>query len=122
MASKKTIDVNGLTKGGPYSHAVISGNLVFVSGQTGNTPDKDTNFSEQFQNAISRIDEILKACGSGLQNILKVTVYLSDAGFFKEMNDLFAKYFPNNPPARTTVIAGFVSKGVYVELDVIAAL
>jgi len=118
---KQIKDVKDLQKGGPYSHSVIFNDLIFVSGQTGQVTGKKNIFREQFENAINNISLILKENGTTLDNVLKVTVYLSDASFFKEMNDLFSKHFPKNPPARTTVVTKFVVPDVLVEIDVIAS-
>ncbi|PYB68426.1 hypothetical protein DMB44_03540 [Thermoplasma sp. Kam2015] len=122
MSQKKVIDVSDLPKGGPYSHAVVSGNLVFVSGQTGQVPDKKTGFSDQFNIAMEKIRKILQQAGSSLDNILKTTVYIADARYFKELNDLYGKFFKSSPPARTTIVSGFVADDVLVEIDVIASI
>jgi|ECHvirMinimDraft_2_1075157.scaffolds.fasta_scaffold03694_2 2-iminobutanoate/2-iminopropanoate deaminase len=122
MSSKKTLDVKGLTKGGPYSHAVIHGNTVYVSGMTGHDPERDTPFPDQFRNAISKVSKVLSEAGTSLDKALKVTVYLSDPRFFDEMNSLFKEYFGSSPPARTTVVCSFPNSKVKVELDVIAGL
>lgn len=98
---KKCIDLPDLGKGGPYSHAVVAGGLVFVSGQTG---QGGNSFREQFQDAISRVEKILRASGSSLDRTVKVTVYLSDPSSFQEMNALFSERFKSAPPARTTVV------------------
>jgi len=118
---KQIKDVKDLQKGGSYSQSVIFNDLIFVSGQTGLVSGKKNTFREQFENAINNKLLILKENGTTLDNILKVTVYLLDANFFKEMNDLFSKYFPTNPPARTTVVTRFVAPDVLVEIDVIAS-
>lgn len=117
---KETINVEALTKGGPYSHAVISGNLIFISGQTGQAPGNSGDFSKQFENAIRKVVEILKACDSSLENCVKVSVYLAKGEDFKKLNELFGSYFPRNPPSRTTIIAAFALPEILVEIDVVA--
>jgi|ECHnycMinimDraft_1075156.scaffolds.fasta_scaffold03822_1 2-iminobutanoate/2-iminopropanoate deaminase len=117
---KNIVDVEGLPKGGPYSHSVSFQNLIFVSGQTGHVDGRKTAFSEQFTNAIEKVSKILQANGSSLNNVLKVTVYLSKPEYFQEMNELFKKYFNTQPPARTTIVCGFASPEILVEIDVIA--
>lgn len=117
---KKTIDVSSLPKGGPYSHANISGDFIFISGQTGQVSGKDTSFSQQFENIMEKIKSILEASGSSLEKVLKVSVYIARKEDFKTMNELFEKYFPKNPPARSTLVVGFVSEGIHVEIDAIA--
>ena len=117
---KKAIDVSSLPKGGPYSHANVAGDMIFVSGQTGQVAGKDTTFTQQFENSMEKIRTILEACGSSLDKVTRISVYMSRKEDFKTMNDLFAKYFPGNPPARTTLVVGFVADGISVEIDVIA--
>ena len=120
---KKAIDIASLPKGGPYSHANVAGDIVFVSGQTGQTGQvagKKTTFSEQFDNSMGKVKTILEACGSSLDKVTRISIYMSRKEDFKVMNDLFGKYFPNNPPARTTLVVGFVADGISVEIDAIA--
>jgi 2-iminobutanoate/2-iminopropanoate deaminase len=117
---KKAIDVAGLPKGGPYSHANVAGDLVFVSGQTGQVAGKETTFTQQFENSMEKIKTILEGCGASLDKVTKISVYMSRKEDFKVMNELFGKYFPSNPPARTTLVVGFVAEGISVEVDVIA--
>lgn len=117
---RSVVDVEGLPKGGPYSHAVVVGDLVFVSGQLGTVPGRDLSFEEQFRNAMDRVSRILERAGSSLDKVVKVTVYLADARYFSDMNRLFQEYFPRNPPARTTIVASFPTPGALVEVDVVA--
>jgi 2-iminobutanoate/2-iminopropanoate deaminase len=118
---KETINLKDLPKGGPYSHAVINNGIVYVSGQTGNIAGKQLTFKEQFNNALEKIGKMLEASGSSMDNVLKVSVFLSKAEFFQEMNDLFGKHFIKDPPVRTTIVTDFTSNEVLVELDVIAS-
>lgn len=117
---RETINLKDLPKGGPYSHAVECCGLIFVSGQTATLNDRYTTFEEQFNNAIEKITQILQSSNSSLKDVLKVTVYLDDKKYFEEMNSLFKKSFNDKPPARTTLVTGFVVPGVLVEIDVIA--
>jgi len=120
MTQKKVIDVPDLPKGGPYSHAIVYGDLVFVSGQTGQVSGKETTFSQQFENAMGKIKTILEECGSSLDKVIKISVYMSRKEDFKSMNKIFGKYFPSNSPARTTLIVGFVDDNISLEIDAIA--
>ena len=117
----ESINIDSIPKGGPYSHAVVSGNFIFLSGQTGQATNAVLNFDQQFENAIDKIKKVLEAAGCTLENVVKISVYLAYKGDFHRMNKLFEKYFPNNPPARTTLVAAFASEGVLVEIDVTAA-
>ncbi len=113
---KQVVDVEGLPKAGPYSLAVRSGNLLYLSGQTG----EGMQFEEQFRNAMNKIGKILAAAGSSYDMVLRVTVYLSERSFFKEMNLIYSEYFTSRHPARTTVVASFPNEKTLVEVDVIA--
>ncbi len=115
---KNIVEVEGISKAGPYSLAVKSNNLVFLSGQTGDGAD----FKTQFNNAMSKIKTILEKSNSNLEKVLKVTVYLSSAKYFQEMNTLYGSYFKDKYPVRTTVVAGFANDKVLVELDVISTV
>lgn len=117
----KVINVSDIPKGGPYSHAMVSENLIFLSGQTGQVLNRVLNFDQQFDNAMDKIKRILEAAGYTLENIIKVSIYLAYNGDFNRMNNLFEKYFPKNPPTRTTLVTGFASEGVLVEIDVVAS-
>ena len=117
----EAINIDNIPKGGPYSHAIVSGNFIFLSGQTGQVSNAVLNFDQQFENAIDKIKKVLEAAGCTLENVVKFSVYLAYKGDFHKMNDLFGKYFPNNPPARTTLVTGFASEGVLIEIDVIAS-
>ncbi len=119
-STKKVVDVPGISKAGPYSHAVIYNNLVFISGMVGHDPQKDLSFEEQFKNVMDKITKILESVGSSLDKVLKVNVYIADANYFDTMNKLYQQYFPKDQPARTTVVAGFVNPKIKVEVDVIA--
>ncbi|MBX8632668.1 MAG: RidA family protein [Thermoplasmata archaeon] len=116
-----TIDVAGMPKGGPYSHAVVAENLVFVSGQTGQTGSGKDTFETQFESAMEKISRILKEAGTSVEKVVKISVYLSKPEYFQTMNKLFGKYFPAKPPARTTLVTGFVNSEILVEIDVIAS-
>ncbi|EQB64833.1 MAG: hypothetical protein AMDU3_IPLC00004G0411 [Thermoplasmatales archaeon I-plasma] len=116
----KPVNVPDIQKGGPYSHAIVSGNLIFLSGQTGNVPNRVLNFDQQFDNAMEKIKKILEAAGATIGDIVKVSVYLAYNGDLNRMNDLFGRYFPINPPVRTTLVTGFAAEGILVEIDVIA--
>ncbi len=117
----KTINVPEISKAGPYSHAISTGNLLFLSGQVGTLPNKTQNLEEQFENIMSKINKILNAGGLGLENIVRTTVYLSKKEDFPKLNELYSKHFVNNPPTRTTVVTGFVSNEVLLEIDAIAS-
>lgn len=115
----KRIIVESLPRAGQYSHAVISGDLVFISGVTGQTT-QENSLTEQFDESVRKIEKILAEASSSISYVVKVTAYLSDQKFFQEFNRLFNNIF-TSAPVRTTIVCGFVNSLVKIELDVIAA-
>jgi 2-iminobutanoate/2-iminopropanoate deaminase len=89
---------------GPYSHAVRAGGFVFVSGQPGIDPATGTvagpSFGEQARQAFANLDAVLRAAGSRPDLVVSTTVLVADVGAFAELNELFAGFFPNEPPTR----------------------
>ena len=108
---------------GPYSQAIVSGNLVFVSGQLG--VDKDGNLGknivEQTENAIKNLSEILRAAGSSLKNVVKMTCFLADIKDFAAFNERYGNFF-SEKPARSLIEAAALPKGSLVELEAIAEI
>ena len=111
---------------GPYSQAVISNGLAFLSGQipldpaTGQVIEGDITW--QTERVIENLKSVLEAAGSSLGHVVKTTVYLKDMEEFAKMNAVYARYFPENPPARSTVEAARLPRDVRVEIDCIASL
>lgn len=109
---------------GPYSQAVVSNGFAFLSGQipldpaTGQLVAGDV--AAQTERVLENLKAVLKACGSSLDRVVKTTVYLKDMGEFARMNEVYARYFPINPPARATVEAARLPRDVRVEIDCIA--
>jgi 2-iminobutanoate/2-iminopropanoate deaminase len=108
---------------GPYSHAVVSGGFVFVSGQgpvdpeTGTMPDA---FEDQVRQTLKNLQTILEAAGSSIDEVVKVNAYVTDLTRFAQFNEVYAEFFRHDPPARTTV--GTSLLGFLVEIDCIAAV
>ena len=106
---KKVTNVTGMLKGGPYSHAVEAGGLIFLSGMVPIDPEKKKPITEDFKAAfkavIDGMTSVLAAAGSDLEKVVKVTIFLKDMKDFQVMNDLYAAVFSKNQPARTTVPA-----------------
>jgi 2-iminobutanoate/2-iminopropanoate deaminase len=108
---------------GPYSQALAAGPLVFVSGQIplnaqGRLVEGDIVI--QTVQVIENLKAILAAAGLGLKDVVKTTVYLADLADFAEMNRAYAEFFPQAPPARTTIQAAGLPRGVSVEIDAVA--
>jgi len=109
---------------GPYSQAIVSGNLVFCSGQLGLDPVTGElagkSPGEQTERAILNLKAVLSRAGSELSHVVKVTLYLRDMKDFSDVNDVYAKYFVEMKPARSTVEVPQLPKGALVEIDAVA--
>lgn len=109
---------------GPYSQAVKTGNMVFCSGQipidpaTGNFVSEDV--AEQTEQVLKNLTAVLEAAGSDLGKVVKTTVFLADMNDFAAMNDVYARYFSENKPARATVQAARLPRDARVEIECIA--
>lgn len=113
---------------GPYSQAVEAsgGKFIFLSGQIALDPTSmeivGENASEQCRQVMANLAEVLKAAGADFTNLVKTTIYLNDMNDFGAVNDVYATYFDNEPPARATVEAARLPKDVKVEIDAIAVV
>jgi 2-iminobutanoate/2-iminopropanoate deaminase len=109
---------------GPYSQAIRAGGLVFVSGQVPLDPATGQvvagGVASQTERVLESLRAILEASGSGLDRVVKTTVYLTDLGAFAEMNETYARFFPQAPPARATVQVAALPRGVGVEIEAVA--
>jgi 2-iminobutanoate/2-iminopropanoate deaminase len=116
---------------GPYSHAVLvdlrsAGELLFCSGQipldpatgelVGRTP------AEQARRCLENLRAVCDAAGAKLEQAVRLTVYMTDLGAFAEVNEVYATFFPTDPPARVTVGVAQLPKGAQVEIDAVVAL
>ena len=109
---------------GPYSQAIKAGGMVFCSGQIPIDP-KTGEFvsqavSEQTEQVLNNLSEVLKAAGTSLDNVVKTTVFLADMNDFVEMNEVYGRFFSANKPARATVQAARLPRDAKVEIDCIA--
>jgi len=109
---------------GPYSQAIRANGLVFVSGQVAIDPVTQQvivgDIGTQTERVLKNLCGILKAAGSGLEKVLRSTVFLKNMGDFAAMNEVYGRYFSSTPPARSTVEVSRLPKDVLVEIDVIA--
>jgi 2-iminobutanoate/2-iminopropanoate deaminase len=109
---------------GPYSQAIVSGNLIFTAGQIPLVPGSGelvgADIREQTARVLENLRAILQAAGASLQNVVKTTVYLADMSEFAAMNEVYAQHFGEHKPARSTIQAARLPKDVKVEIDVIA--
>ena len=111
---------------GPYSQAVRAGNLLFVAGQgaldsrTGQV--RRESIQAETRQVLENIKAILEASGASLAAVAKTTCYLADMNDFQAFNAVYAEYFPQDPPARTTIQAGKLPLDLRVEIEAIAVL
>jgi len=111
---------------GAYSQATTNGDLVFTAGQIPLTPDgdllADASIAEQTEQALDNLVAVLDEAGAAPADVLKTTVFLADIDDFDEMNETYAGYFDESPPARSAVQAGALPKGAGVEIEAVAVV
>ena len=111
-------------RGAPYSQAIKTGGLVFVSGQISLLPDHadvvGSTIQEQTEQIMKNLAAILAAAGSDLGRLVKTTVYLTNLDDFQGMNEIYARHVGETPPARATIEVGRLPSGALVEIDAIA--
>jgi 2-iminobutanoate/2-iminopropanoate deaminase len=109
---------------GPYSQAIAVGDLIFVSGQLPVNPETgqfvEGGVPEMTRQIFRNIETILAAAGSNLSKIVKTTVFLADLGDFQAMNEAYAEFFTENPPARSTVQVARLPRDARIEIEVVA--
>ncbi len=113
-------------RGSPYSQAISTGELVFVSGQVGMaagaTEPSGTTIAEQTEQVFANLAAILAAAGTGLDRLVKTTVFLADFDDFAGMNEVYARHVGSEPPARSTVEVSRLPSSVLVEIEAVALL
>ncbi len=109
---------------GPYSQAVETNGILFISGQIPLDPEKGTvtggGIREQTSRVILNIDEILKKAGYGLEHVVKCTCYMKNLEEFQQMNEVYGGFFSENPPARAAFEVSRLPRDVLIEIDAIA--
>ena len=111
---------------GPYSQAVRAGNLVFASGQIPIDPNTGEfvpgGIAEQTEQVLRNLTAVFEAAGLGLSQVIKTTVFLTDMNDFTAMNEVYGRFFAEQPPARATVQAAGLPRDARVEIEAIAAV
>ncbi|MFD0776626.1 RidA family protein [Streptomonospora algeriensis] len=119
--AKRVISTSGAAPpGGPYSQAVVAGDFVYLSGATPHRWDRslvEGPFADQARTTFGNLAAVAEAAGASLADAVRVGVYLRDLDDFAAMNELFAEYFPSEPPARTTLQADL--PGFAIEVDAV---
>jgi 2-iminobutanoate/2-iminopropanoate deaminase len=109
---------------GPYSQAVEADSFIFLSGQIAINPKTNQVFTgpieEQAKQVMENIQAVLEKAGVGFQNVVKTTIYLINMDDFSAVNEVYARYFREQPPARSTIAVAALPKGVHVEIEMIA--
>jgi len=124
---KKTVSTARAPKAiGPYSQAIVHNGLAFLSGQIPLDPETNQlvegDIAVQTQRVLDNLKAVLEASGASLGSVLKTTVFLKDMSEFPKMNEVYARYFPDHPPARSTVEVARLPRDVRVEIDAIAVV
>jgi 2-iminobutanoate/2-iminopropanoate deaminase len=111
---------------GPYSQAVLSGGLLFCSGQIPLDPASGKmvggGIEEQTDRVLRNLDAVLESGGASLRSVVKTTVYITDLSDFPAMNGVYGRFFTENPPARATVQVAKLPAGALVEIDAVASI
>ena len=108
---------------GPYSQAIVSNGFIFCSGQIGLDPKTNElvqGIEKQTHQVLKNLTEVLNVENSGLEKVVKTTVYLSDINDYVKMNEVYGQYFLNHKPARAAFAVAALPKGALIEIEVIA--
>lgn len=124
---KKVIQTEKAPKAiGPYSQAIQAGNFLFLSGQIPLDPKTGElvkgDIRKQTQQVLENIKGVLESQGLGMEDIVKVTIFLKDIGNFNQVNEVYATYFPSSPPARSTVEVTKLPRDADIEIEAIALI
>jgi 2-iminobutanoate/2-iminopropanoate deaminase len=129
VAGKTVVRTEGAPapfQGAPYSQAIVAGDLVFVSGQLALKPGgkeiSGGTIEEQTEQVLANLGAILEEAGSGLDRLVKTTVYLQNLDDFQGMNSVYAEHVGAQPPARATVEVARLPSGALVEIDAVASI
>jgi reactive intermediate/imine deaminase len=122
----RVINAPSAAAGLPFSSAVRVGNMLYLSGQIGNTPGTrqlaDTGIAGQTRQVFENVKAVLAAAGSSLERVVKCTVFLTDIKDYAAMNAVYATYFPKDPPARSTVAGTGLALGARIEIECLATV
>jgi 2-iminobutanoate/2-iminopropanoate deaminase len=124
---KKIVSTDKAPKAiGPYSQAIRIENLVFTAGQVGLNPETmeivEGGIEAQTRQVLTNLKHVLEAADSGLKFVVKTTVFLQSMRDFANMNMIYSEFFPENPPARSTVEVAGLPKGALIEIECVALL
>jgi 2-iminobutanoate/2-iminopropanoate deaminase len=125
--NRQTVTASGAPAAiGPYSHAVRAGELLFCSGQIPLDPTSGelvgSSAAEQARRCLENLRAVCTAAGTALERAVRVTIYMTDLERFGEVNEAYAEYFEEDPPARVMVGVAALPRGAQVEIDAVVAL
>lgn len=124
-ARRRAVRPEGSQPNRLFSPAIVTGDLVFTSGQIGIDPKTGQlaeGFSAQTEQVLQNLTAVLEAAGSDKEHILKATVFLADMADYNTMNELYQKHFKGDPPARTTVQVAALPRGARIEIEAVAII
>jgi 2-iminobutanoate/2-iminopropanoate deaminase len=123
---RETVMVAGVPAAGPYSHAVKSNGLVFLSGQVHLDPETgqlvEGSTGDMTRRCLDNLAVVAREAGAELSDAVRVAVYVTDVSMFKELNEAYGAYFESDPPARTTIGVAALPVGAKIEMDAVLAL
>jgi 2-iminobutanoate/2-iminopropanoate deaminase len=124
---RETVTAEGAPKAaGPYSHAVKSNGLVFLSGQTPIDPQTgaliEGSIGDRTRRCLDNLAVVAAASGASLEDAVRMGIYVTDISTFKDVNEAYGSYFPSDPPARSTIGVASLPLGADIEIDAILAL
>jgi 2-iminobutanoate/2-iminopropanoate deaminase len=124
---RETVHAEGApAAAGPYSHAVISNGLIFLSGQTPVDPDTGSliegSIGDQTRRCLDNLAIVAAAAGAQLADAVRVGIYVTDISTFRDVNEAYGTYFESDPPARSTIGVAALPLGAHVEIDCVLAV
>ncbi|MFB6219179.1 MAG: RidA family protein [Halobacteriaceae archaeon] len=126
MTEKEVIDTDGAPQNdNPYSQGILTGDLLFVSGQGPTHPDtgeQETAIGPATERTLQNVRAIVESAGGSLDDVVKVTVYLGDMDDYDAMNEVYGEFFDSDPPARVCIEAGRLPGDIPVEIEAFARI
>ncbi len=124
---RETVHADGApAAAGPYSHAVISNGLIFLSGQTPVDPETgqlvEGSIGDQTRRCLDNLAIVAAAAGAQMADAVRCGIYVTDISTFKDVNEAYGAYFPSDPPARSTIGVAALPLGAQVEIDAVLAV